>query len=188
MARRDAQGSLERRERVGVAVEHPQRHSAGEVRVHVPRIDRQDAVEAGDRLLRPAEPGEDESALEQRLRMLRSERRDAVEGRKRLRRAVEIVQAKPEIEERVRRRRVDLQGRRDEARALLVARLLAFEDAEMMQRLEMLRRAGEDVAIELLGLCELALLMQRERALQTLFRLFRCRSRWPHVTLRSGEV
>jgi hypothetical protein len=143
VARRDAQGSLERRERVGVAVEHPQRHSAGEVRVHVPRIDRQDAVEAGDRLLRPAEPGEDESALEQRLRMLRSERRDAVEGRKRLRRAVEIVQAKPEIEERVRRRRVDLQGRRDEARALLVVRLLAFEDAEMMQCLEMLRRVRE---------------------------------------------
>ena len=82
--------------------------------------------------------------------------------------AFERVQHIGEIDQRIGRVRIDLQRRRHQAMRLAHLAALRLDQAEQMQRVEIVRRGLERACVEFFGFAQASLLMQAQRLLQSL--------------------
>ena len=134
------------------------------------RLARQHRVERRERIVVAAEIEQHVAAVGQRLEVIGIERERLVEARQRIRGALQRAEHEAEIGMRVRRRRRDLQRRRDQPLRLAGLAGLQLQQAEQMQRVELIGKALQDARIALLGGGELPLPVQRQCLLK------RCRA------------
>ena len=82
--------------------------------------------------------------------------------------ALEHMQDIGEIDKRIGRGRIDPEGRRHQAMGFAHLAALRLDQAEQMQRVEIIRRRLQRAGIELFGFAQTSLLMQAQRLLQGL--------------------
>ena len=131
-------------------------------------IAREHGVVTGDGVLGTTERVQRIAAIEQRLLVARPQRQRLVEMRECFAIALERVQHIGEIDQRVRRVWIDLQRRRHQAVRFTHLAALRLDQAEQMQRIEIVRRRLERACIKFFGFAQAALLMQAQRLLQGL--------------------
>src|SRR5579875_58159 len=122
-------------------------------------------VVARERLFRPAEFLERETAIVIGLGIIGLQRDRLLATGARLFETPELLERDRQVRMARRNMRIDRNGLREKLCGTRVITLLAGYGAEQAQSAEMIRGAAKDLPIDLLGISEPALLMERECAL-----------------------
>ena len=153
---------------IGVSAKPRARGAAIKESIAMRRIAREHRVVTGSGFIGAVERIQCISAIDQRLRVARPQRQRLVEVRERFGVAFERVQHIGEIDQRIGRVRIDLQRRRHQAMRLTHLAALRLDQAEQVQRVEIVRRGLERTCVEFFGFAQASLLMQAQRLLQSL--------------------
>src|SRR5262245_37276320 len=144
-----------------VAAEAGQSEAAIEPRLRMTREQRQGLVEGGKGVLRASQRQQHIAALIERTRIARLQRYGFVEAFEGLLVSLERVQHDPEVDPRIRSARVDLHSGADEPIGFPRLSALRFDGAEEIERVELIRRSLKHARVNLLGLAQPSLLLQR---------------------------
>ena len=160
---------VEARQRLLRAPQRGERVAAVVERGDVVRLERKRALVARERLVVPLHRQTRVAEVVVRLRIAGIERQRALEASECLRRAPALGERDAEVRQRgslVRISRIDVDRPADQVDRILVGALLHPGDSKEVQRVEMHGSLREDLAIEGLGLRELAALVMADGALE----------------------
>jgi hypothetical protein len=138
-----------------------QRIGAVDARRQMARLAREHAIERRERVLRTIQIEQHGRAVRLRLEMVSRERERLVEARERIGGPLQRAEHQAHVGVRVGRVRGDLQRGGDQPLRLTGLSALQLQQAEQMQRIELVREAFQDAGVALLGRGELTLLVQR---------------------------
>ena len=167
--RRPHKDRIEIGERIGVAAKPRERGAAIEQGIAMAR----DCAQAPRRNRRGLRSGRSSalkriSAIKQRFLIARPQRQRLVESASASASRLSACSTLAKLIKRVGRVRIDLQRRRHQPVGFAHLAALRLDQAEQMQRVEIIRRRLERARVEFFGFAQASLLMQAQRLLQGL--------------------
>ncbi len=134
----------------------------------MPRTARQHCIEAGQSLARTIERVQGVAAIEQGVWIAGPKREGPVDGGERLIVSFKSMQDIGEVNQDIGNIRIDLQGGGHQSIGFAHLAILGIDQAQQMQRIEVVGRGLERAGVKLLSLAQTPLLMQAQRFLQNL--------------------